>query len=289
AGMPRKRTNPRPRSSSSRTLASSRENVGRGKSSRPKCGQSRLRRRRPSRAASSSAPADAGTGRIHSVDRAMSVPSHASDPAIGSALSVLNISPLSRGPSWSGSEELADDPEEFVQAILVQPVPRPVNAHDSRVAKGCGAAIVGRVAGFAFLAVQKKGRAVDPRPQLLDVPGAHVVRGPGTHVVVELPAIGAVLVLVDALGGEVPRLLGGEMGVLLLHAAEGVLDRRVAPRQAAGEAALLADPLVHALGDRLVAAVGQHARRRTEPLDGREPGHRLRIHAGIAESDVAAE
>ena len=47
----------------------------------------------------------------------MSVPSHASDPAIGSALSVLNISPLSRGPSWSGSEELADDPEEFVRRV----------------------------------------------------------------------------------------------------------------------------------------------------------------------------
>ena len=79
----------------------------------------------------------------------------------------------------------------------------------------------------------------------------HVVGRPGADVVVELPAVGAVLVLVDAVDGEVARLLGGEVRVLLLHAAEGVLDRGVAPGQAAGEPALLADPLVHPLGDRL--------------------------------------
>src|SRR5207247_3007104 len=99
----------------------------------------------------------------------------------------------------------------------------------------------------------------------------------------------AVLVLVDALSGQVPRLLRGEMGILLLHAADGVFDRRVAARQAAGETALLADPLVHALGDGLAAEIGQHARRRADPLAGRAPGHRLWIDAGIAERDVAAE
>src|SRR5712692_5215644 len=136
-------------------------------------------------------------------------------------------------------EDLADDAEEVVEAVVVQPVPRPVDADDARVTKELGSAILGRVPGLAFLPVQEQGGTADPRPQELKVPAAHVVRRPGAHVVVELPAIGAVLVLVDALDGQVPRLLRGEMRILLLHAAEGVLDRRIAPGHPAREAALL--------------------------------------------------
>src|ERR1700693_2118656 len=129
---------------------------------------------------------------------------------------------------------------------MVQPMPRLVDADDGGVAKPRGTAVLGRVAGLALLPVQEKGRTVDPRPQVFDVVTGHIVGGPGADVVVELPAVGAVLVLVGALGGQVARLLGGEMRVLLLHAAEGVLDRRVAPGHPAGEAALLTDPVVHA-------------------------------------------
>ena len=148
-------------------------------------------------------------------------------------------------------------------------------------------------AGFArpaLLAVEQERRAGDPRPQELDVAAAHVVGRPRAHVVVELPAIGAVLVLVDAVDGEVARLLGGEMRVLLLHAAEGVLDRGVAPGQPAGQAALLADPLVHALGDRLVRALGEHARRRARAPRWRPACATVSgIDPGVAERDVAAE
>src|SRR3970040_287840 len=121
---------------------------------------------------------------------------------------------------------------------MVQPMPRLVDADDSGVAKRRGAAILGRVAGLALLPVQEKGWTVDPRPQVFDVETGHDVWGPGAHVVVDHPAVGAVLVLVDTLGGQVARLLGGEMRVLLLHAAERVLDRGVAPGHPAGEATL---------------------------------------------------
>src|SRR5713226_9321574 len=191
-------------------------------------------------------------------------------------------------PSGAG-EELADDREEDVEAVVVQPVARPLDADDLRVAEGLGAAVLGRVPRAALRAVEQERRTADARPQELDVPAAHVVRRPRAHVVVELPAVGPVLVLVDAVGGEVPRLLGGEVRVLLLHTAEGVLDRRVAPRQPAGERALLADPLVHALGDRLGGARGELARRRAEPLDGDQLRDRLGVDAGVAERDVAAE
>src|SRR5439155_11205458 len=188
-----------------------------------------------------------------------------------------------------GPEELPYDREEVIEAVVVQPVPRPLDADDARVAEGLGAPILERVPGPALLAVQQQGGTVDPRPQELDVPARHVVGRPGAHVVVELPAIGAVLVLVDTLGGQVPRLLRGKMRVLLLHPAEGLLDRRVAPGHPAGEVALLSDPLVHALGDGLLATLGEDARRGAESLDGDQLRHRLWIDAGVAERDVATE
>ena len=138
-------------------------------------------------------------------------------------------------------------------------------------------------------AVDEQRRAGDARPQRLDVGRGHVVGRPGAHVVVELPAVGAVLVLVDAVQGEVARLLGGEVLVLLLHALEGVLDRGVAARQAAGEAALLVDPGAHALGEGLGEALGQHLRRRAQPLDGDQLGDVLGVEPGVAQRDVAAE
>src|ERR1700730_6950425 len=167
-------------------------------------------------------------------------------------------------------QELAHDSDELVQPVVVQPVPSLVDAEHFCVAKGLDAAVLRRVSRLALLAVEKQGGTVDPGPQGGDVPATHVVRRPGAHVVVELPAIGTVLVLVDAVGGQVPCLLGGEVRIFILHAAKSVLDRMVAPGQPAGQAALLADPLVHAHVYGLADALREHARRRGEPLDGHE-------------------
>src|SRR5262245_57778088 len=152
-----------------------------------------------------------------------------------------------------------------------------VDADDGRMAKRLRPAVLGGITGPALLPVEEQRGTRDPRPQQLDVAARHVVRRPHPYVVVELPAVRGVLVLVDALRGEMPRLLYGQMRVLLLHAPESVLDRRVPPRHAAGERSLLPYPLVHPLRDRLLAPLCQHARRRSDPLDRDQLRDRLRI------------
>ena len=151
------------------------------------------------------------------------------------------------------------------------------------------AAVLLRIGGPAFLAVDQQGRAGDPRPQLLDRLVAHVVRLVDAHIVVELPAVGAVLVLVDALLGQVAGLRGGEMLVLLLHALEGVLDRRVFARPPGRQLPLLVDPLGHAFAHRLVAALGNHLGRRPEAFDRHQLAHLVGMDAGVAQADVAAQ
>src|SRR3990167_9164534 len=187
------------------------------------------------------------------------------------------------------AEELANDAEEVVQAVVVEPVPGAVEADDGGVAEDLRPAVLDGVAGLALPAPQGRGGAADPRPEELDVPAAHVVGRPGAHVVVELPAVRPVLVLVDAVGRQVARLLRREVRVLLLHAAERVLDGGIPPRKPASEATLLADPLVHALGDRPGGALGQHAGRGAEPLDHDQPGHVRGVDPGVAQRDVAAQ
>ena len=86
-----------------------------------------------------------------------------------------------------------------------------------------------------------------------------------------------------------PRLLGREMGVLLLHAAERVLDGGVAPGHAAGERAAFLDPAAQALGGRYELPLGQVAGRRAEALDRHQLADHFGIAAGVAQRDVAAE
>src|SRR5260370_5863180 len=97
-------------------------------------------------------------------------------------------------PSGAG-EELADDREEDVEAVVVQPVARPLDADHLRVAERLRAAVLGRVPRPALRAVEQERRAADARPPELDVPAPHVVRRPPPPAVVDLPALGPVLVL----------------------------------------------------------------------------------------------
>src|SRR5512132_569493 len=96
-------------------------------------------------------------------------------------------------PGASGSEELPHHPEELVQAIVMEPVAGAVDANHARAGKEAGAAVLVGVAGAALLAVEEQGGAGHARPEMGDVPPAHVVGKPRPHVVVELPAIGPVL------------------------------------------------------------------------------------------------
>src|ERR1700730_14438321 len=118
-----------------------------------------------------------------------------------------------------------------------------LEADHARVLEMPRAAVLLRVRGPALLAVHQERRAGDAAPQLLDLLHLHVAGRPDAHVIVELPAEGAVLVLIDAVLGEMARLLGREVLVGRLHAAERLLDRSVAARQAAREGVLQGDPL----------------------------------------------
>ena len=82
-----------------------------------------------------------------------------------------------------------------------------LKALDARVAEMLDAAVALGVRGPAVGAVEEQGRAGDRRPQRLDLALRDVGERPDVEVVVELPAPGAVLVAVDAVDGEVPRLL----------------------------------------------------------------------------------
>ena len=172
---------------------------------------------------------------------------------------------------------------------MLHPVAGAFEAHDFRRVEMLQAAVLLRVGGPALGAVDQQRRTGDARPEFLDRPARHVVGRPGADVVVELPAVGAVLVLDHALFGQVARLFGREVLVLLLHPPEGVLDGGIAARHAAGELALFGDPVLHAFGEGGLSPLLQDFRRRAQPLDRDQTPDVLRVDAGIAQRDVAAQ
>ncbi len=89
--------------------------------------------------------------------------------------------------------------------------------------------------------------------------------------------------------GQVPRLVLGQVAVLLPHAGQGFLDGGVAAGQAAAHRPALLDPLAPALGGGQGALLDHAARREAQPLDGDKLAHRLGIQAGVAQRDHAAE
>src|SRR5262245_66113396 len=73
----------------------------------------------------------------------------------------------------------------------MQPVPRALDANNASVAEMTSTPVLGRIPCATLLAVEQERRALDPRPEQLDVSAAHVVGRPRPDVVVELPAVGA--------------------------------------------------------------------------------------------------
>src|ERR1700733_5227360 len=116
----------------------------------------------------------------------------------------------------------------------MHPVSGGLYAEHTGIAETCCAPVFSWIFRPTFLAVDQQRRARDARPQLRDFLACHVVGWPDTHVVVELPTIGAVLVLAHAVLREVARLFGRQMWVLFLHATERILDRGITPREATG-------------------------------------------------------
>ena len=171
---------------------------------------------------------------------------------------------------------------------MVHPVPRALDADPDRIGEVRRPFVLDRVRGPALRAAHQQGRARDPLPGLHLVRRAHPVRRLEANVVVELPAIGPVLVLAHPVHGEVAGLLGGEVGVLLLHAPEGVLDARVAPRRPPGELPHVVDPADEPFRARDPLPAPQ-AGRRPHPLDGDELHHVLGVEPRVLERDGPPE
>src|ERR1700730_13146818 len=96
----------------------------------------------------------------------------------------------------ASSEETPDEVEKGVELVVVNPMPGALERDHTGMPEVVQATVGLRVRGPAFLAVDRIG----------------------ARVIVEFPAVGAVLILVDAVLGQVARLLGREMPVGLLHA-----------------------------------------------------------------------
>src|SRR5262249_35649051 len=104
--------------------------------------------------------------------------------------------------SLSGSQKPAQQVEKPVEPVVVHPMPGDVERDDAGVAEMADAAVLLRVRGPALLAVDEEGRAGDARPQILGFGLGHAVGPVGADVIVEFPAVAAVLVLVDPVLGQ---------------------------------------------------------------------------------------
>src|SRR6266436_6790873 len=117
----------------------------------------------------------------------------------------------------AGSEEPPDEVEKGIELVVVNPMPRTFERDHTGMPEVAQATVGLRVCGPAFLAVDEHGGTGNARPELLNLGLRHAVGGIGTRIIVEFPAVSAIFILVDAMLGQVARLLGREMLVGLLH------------------------------------------------------------------------
>ena len=136
--------------------------------------------------------------------------------------------------------------------------------------------------------VKQQCRRRDRGPGLVLELVRHIFHAPYVQMRVELPAVGAVLVLVHAVQRQMARLVFGEELVLLDHPAKGRLDAFVFARDAARCGAFLADPFGHPLGVRRFALLGLPRRARAEPFDRHDLAHHVGKGPGITQGDVSA-
>ena len=141
---------------------------------------------------------------------------------------------------------------------------------DLCILKMLGSSVDFRIAGPTFRAAHQQCWTGDALPKFLTLRLWKAEGCANARVVVVLPAIRAVFVLVDAVDCQMTSLTRCKVRVRLLHTLEGLFDRRVAPRHAAGYAARKIDPFGDPLFRLLVFAFFHLVRRPTEPFDGNE-------------------
>ena len=127
------------------------------------------------------------------------------------------------------------------------------------------------------------------RDQRRAMAAGHVVGGPEPDILVEFPAIGPVLVLVDPVFGQMAGLFRREMGVGFAHTGVRVFQGFVAERSAGGVGALFLDPGPHAFVDRFAVGFDVGAGAGAQALDGDEVGDVFRENAGVTQRDIASQ
>src|SRR5438105_2576151 len=101
-------------------------------------------------------------------------------------------------------EEPAHPAQEGGELVVVDPVSRPLDGHDVRVAEGGGVPLRFRVGRPRLAAAHEQHRAGDVAPDLARLVDVEQVGRDGAYEVVELPRVGAVLVPDDAAHREMP-------------------------------------------------------------------------------------
>src|SRR5215813_2572473 len=117
----------------------------------------------------------------------------------------------------SSSEEAPDEVEKGGELVVMDPVTGTVERDHTGMPEVAQTTVGLGVCGPAFLAVDEQGGTGDARPELLDLRLRHAVGRIGAGVIVEFPAVSAVFILVDAVLGQVARLLGREVPIGFLH------------------------------------------------------------------------
>src|SRR5215831_15493335 len=95
----------------------------------------------------------------------------------------------------ASSKKTPDKVEKDVELIMVDPMPGVVDRRDFGVAEIADAAVLLGIGRPALFTVDQQGRAGDARPQRLGLRLSHAVGSLGADVIIEFPAVGAVLVL----------------------------------------------------------------------------------------------
>ncbi len=145
---------------------------------------------------------------------------------------------------------------EDVEAVVMRPVAGAVDIDQPRILEVCDAPVDLGIGGPGFGAAHQQHGRGDAAPDAMLVFGGQPARPAAQpHGIVELPRIGAVLVLHRAVDGQMARLLIVEMGVLFFHARDGIFDARIFARGAARILAPVFDPAAQALFDAGLAHV----------------------------------
>src|SRR5262249_51046510 len=117
-----------------------------------------------------------------------------------------------------GSEKAPHEVEKGRELVVMDPMTGVVKRYHTGMSEVAQATIGLRVRRPALLTVDEQGGTGDSRPELLDLGLRHAVGRICARVIVELPAVRAVFILIDAMLGQVARLLGREMPIGFLHA-----------------------------------------------------------------------